>query len=100
MGIGVSNPVIMANVCFDSSVCSTSFLRDSILGSATFELDAHISSIWSARQLDQKLQSQHYTATFDSLISSFNSIQQSAILRARDCNSAWLSVFFTRVSPL
>ena len=44
-GLGVSNPVIMANVCFDSSVRSTSFLRDSILGSATFELDAHISSV-------------------------------------------------------
>ena len=59
-GLGVSNPVIMANVCFDSSVHFTSFLRDSILGSATIELDAHISSVRSARQLEQKLRSQHY----------------------------------------
>ena len=30
-GLGVSNPLTIANVCLDSSVCSTEFLRDCIL---------------------------------------------------------------------
>ena len=37
----VSNPVDIAKLCFDSSLNFTAYLKDSILGSVIFELDAH-----------------------------------------------------------
>ena len=34
----------------------------------------------------------NFTAIFNNLIGLFTLIQQRAIMRAKDCNSAWLSV--------
>ena len=39
---GVFNPVIISDNCYDLSVCSTLLFHESILGHATFELDAHV----------------------------------------------------------
>ena len=41
-GLGVFNPVIMSDNCYDLSVCSTLLFHESILGHAVFELDAHV----------------------------------------------------------
>ena len=91
-GLGLSNPVSISKHCFDSSMHSIAYLKDSILGSVTFELDALSNAVLSASQSDSKLRSQHFSAIFNELIGLFTPIQQRAIMRAKDCNSAWLSV--------
>ena len=75
-GLGLSNPVSISKHCFDSSVHSTAYLKVSILGSVTLELDAHINAVLSARQSDSKLRSQHFSAIFNELIGLFTAIQQ------------------------
>ena len=90
--LGVGNTVNNAKLCFESSVNSTAYLKNSILGNVVFELDAHITSVQAARQLQCKLRSEHNAATFTELIGLFTPIQQRAILRARNSNSSWLSV--------
>ena len=48
MEAGISeiiNPVTVDNHCFESSVHSTAFLFQSILGTATFEIDEHVFSV-------------------------------------------------------
>ena len=47
--LGFFNPVAMSDCCYDLSVCSTSLLRKSIFGCGTFELDAHIEAVQSAK---------------------------------------------------
>ena len=49
-GLGIFNPVVMLTIVM-TSVRSTLLLCKSILGSVTFELDAHIDSIQSAKLL-------------------------------------------------
>ena len=58
----------IVNHCFDSSVRSTTFLCQSILGTATFELDEHVLSVRSAKQLDAQIQANYYTTLFNNLI--------------------------------
>ena len=83
----------MYGFCYDSSVRSTLLLRNSILGSATFELDAHVETVQSAKPLDRQHKSDNFTAVFDQLITMFESLQQLAILRCKNSNlSSWLSV--------
>ena len=91
-GLGIINPVAIANHYFDSSVRSTTFLCQSILGTATFELDEHVFSVRSAKQLDAQIQANYYTTLFNNLISRFDPGQQRAILRAKASSSSWLSV--------
>ena len=92
-GLGVFNPVTMSDYCYDSSVRSTLLLRKSILGSATFEFDAHVETVQSARHSDRQYKIDHFTDVFDQLIGMFDSLQQRAVLRAKDSNlSSWLSV--------
>jgi len=92
-GLGIFNPVAMSDYCYDSSVRSTLLLRKSILGSVTFELDAHIDTVQSAKHFDRQHKLNHYTVVFDQLINMFDSLQQWAILRAKNSNlSLWLSV--------
>ena len=63
------------------------------MGSVTFELDAHIDTVQSAKRFDRQHKLNHYTVVFDQLINMFDSLQQWAILRAKNSNlSFWLSV--------
>jgi len=92
-GLGVFNPMAMYEFCYNSSVCSTLLLCNSILESATFELDAHVETVQSAIRFDRQYKSDHFTAVFDQLITIFESLQQRAILRCKNSNlSSWLSV--------
>ena len=50
-GLGVFNLVVMSDNCYDSLVCSTLLLCESILGGATDELDAHVETVQSAKAL-------------------------------------------------
>ena len=75
-GLGVGNPVNNVKLCFESSVNSTTYLKNSILGNVVFELDAHITSVQAARQLQCKLRSEHNAATFTEVIGLFTPIQQ------------------------
>ena len=82
-GLGIINPVAIANHCFDSSVHSTTFLCQSILGTATFELDEHVFFTRSAKQLDAQIQANYYTTLFNNLTGRFDPGQQRAILRTK-----------------
>ena len=70
--IGVPNPVDIAKVCFDCSLNSTAYLKDSILGSITFELD-----VQSCRDNQSVITSreQHFTAIFNNLLGLFPPVQ-------------------------
>ena len=46
----------------------------------------------SAKALDAQISSGYFTTLFNNLIGQFNPCQQRAILRAKACNSSWLSV--------
>ena len=84
----------MKKHCYDSSVRSTLLLHESILGCATFELDAHVETVQFARSFVQQHKKDQCATIFDQLIfGRFDSLQQRAILLAKDCNlSSWLSV--------
>ena len=71
---------------YDSFVRSTMLLRHSILGRVTFELDAHVETVQSAKRFDRQSKFEHSTVAFDQLIDLFDSLQQRAILRARHSN--------------
>jgi len=73
-GLGVFNPMAMHGFCYDSSVHSTLLLRNSILGSATFKLDAHVEAVQSAKCFDRQHKSDHFTAVFDQLIRRRNDV--------------------------
>ena len=81
-GLGIFNPVAMSDYCYDSSVCSTLLLHKSILGSDTFELDAHVETVQSTKRFDRQYKIDHFTVVFDQLNGMFDSLQQQAILRA------------------
>jgi len=92
-GLGMGNPVSMASCLFDSSVCGTVTLAYSIVGAATFKLDAHLETVSEARTYHHKCMDNIYTNDIDKLLSSFDPSQQHAILRAREHYiSSWLSV--------
>jgi len=61
-GLGVFNRMAMYEFCYDSSVCLTLLLRNSNLGSATFELDAHVETVQSVKHFDRQHKSDHFTA--------------------------------------
>ena len=83
----------MSDYCYDSSVRSTLLLCKSILWSATFEFDAHVETVQSARRSDRQYKIDCFTVVFGQLIGMFDSLQQRAVLRAKDSNlSSWLSV--------
>ena len=63
--VGMFNPVAMSAHCYDSSVHSTMPLRKSILGGMTFELDAHIETVSSAKCFDRQFKFEHFTNIFD-----------------------------------
>jgi len=58
-GLDVWNPVDNTSLCFESSVHSTAYLKDSIFGNVLFELDAYITTVQSARLALGKLSSEH-----------------------------------------
>ena len=92
-GLGVANPVSVASSLFESSVRGTVTLVQSITGTTKFELDAHLETVSGARIHYHKYMDTIYTVDFDKLLSSFESLQQRAILRAREHHiSSWLFV--------
>ena len=52
-GLGIVNPVVIADCCYNSSLCSTAFLH-CILGLVDFDLDAHITSVNFSKAQDKK----------------------------------------------
>ena len=92
-GLGICNPVSMASRLFDSSVSGTEHLVRSIVGSEIFELDSHFDCV-SFNKLRYRQQLDIvFNEEFEQLLGSFDSMQQRAILRAKDSNiSSWLSV--------
>ena len=92
-GLGVSNPVLIAPSLLDSSVHSTVTLVHSIVGATTFELDAHLETVSSARTYHHKYMDTIYTNEFDRLLPSFDPSPQCTILWTREHHiSSWLSV--------
>jgi len=59
-GLGIVNPVAVADYCYKSSLHSTAFLQSSILGLVDFKLDAHITSGNPSKVQDKEYQSQHF----------------------------------------
>ena len=80
----MSNPVSMASCLFDSSFHGIVTLVHSIVGAATFELDAHLETVSQARAHLHKCMDTLYTSDFEKLLPSFDPSQQRAILRARE----------------
>ena len=78
--LGVGNPVSMASCLFGSSVCGTVRVVHSIVGAATFELDAHLETVSQARIYHHKCMDTSYTNDFDKLLTSFDPSQQRATL--------------------
>jgi len=70
-GLGVSNPFSLAPCLFDFSVHGTVTLVHSIVGAATFELDAHLESVSDARMYHQKCMDLLYTKDFDTMLPFF-----------------------------
>jgi len=92
-GLGVGNPVSMAAGLFDASVRGTVALVQSIVSAVSFELDAHLETMFEARDYHHKQMNIRYTDEFDKLLLSFDPSQQRAILRAREHRiSSWLAV--------
>jgi len=59
----------------------------------SFELDEHIFCVQSAKSLDIQMSTGYCMhCSFDNLFQQFDVCQQQAVLRARSCNSFWLSV--------
>ena len=92
-GFGIKNPVTTAFLCYASSIHSTTLLVMFIVGYSPFELDTHIDTVCPAKDYCRAYLSEHFTATFDHLLSQLDSLQQHAVLCAKEFNlSGWLSV--------
>jgi len=92
-GLGICNPVSLASRLFNSSVCGTKHLIGSIVGLETFELGFHFDCV-SFNKLHYRQQlNVIFNEEFGRLLALFDSLQQQAILRAKDGNIfSWLSV--------
>ena len=56
------------DICYDSSVFSILLLRESVLGHATFELDAHVETVQSATGFGRQHKKDLCVVIFDQLL--------------------------------
>ena len=92
-GLGICNPVSLASHLYDSSVKCTEHLIKSIVGLENFELDSHFECVAINKVTHRRQMSVVFDDEFGQLLPLFDSLQQRAILRAKDSNiSSWLSV--------
>jgi len=91
-GLSICNPVSLAFCLYDSSVhCSERLIR-SIVRFESFELDSHFECV-SRHKVNHRQQVNVIFNEFCPLLPLFDSLQQWAILWAKDGNiSSWLSV--------
>ena len=85
-GLGICNPVALASHLFNSSVGGTEHLVKSITGLETFELDSHFDCVSSSKQFYRQQLGVAFSEEFGQLLGLFDSMQQRAILRAKDGN--------------
>ena len=65
----------------------------SIVGYSPFKFDTHIDTVDLAKDYDRAYLSEHFTVTFDHLLSQLDCLQQRTVLCAKEFNvSGWLSV--------
>ena len=91
--LGICNPVSLASRLYDSSVHCTEHLIRSIVRCESFELDSHFECVSFHRANHRQQMSVIFNDEFCQLLPLFDSLQQRAILWAKDSNiSSWLSV--------
>ena len=91
--LGICSPVSLASRLYDSSVHCTGHLIRSIVRCESLELDSHFECISFHRADHQQQMSVIFNDEFSQLPPLFDSLQQQAILWAKDSNiSSWLSV--------
>ena len=92
-GLGICNPVALTSHLFNSFISGTKYLARPIVGLEFFELDSHFDCVSSNKQFYHQLLGVTFKEEFGQLLGLFDSMQQRAILRAKDGNiSSWLSV--------
>ena len=92
-GLGISNPVSTASHCYSLSTQSTTSLVTFITGASVFELDNHIATVSLAKDHYRASLNDYFHIRFDSLFARLDSLQQRAVLRAKEFNlSGWLAV--------
>lgn len=92
-GLGICSPVSLASRLYDSSVHCTEHLIRSIVRCESFELDSHFECVSFHRANHRQQMSVIFNDKFCQLLPLFDSLQQWAILRAKDSSiSSWLSV--------
>ena len=97
-GLGICSPVPLASCFYDSSVHCTEHLIRSIVRCESFELDSHFECVSFHRVNHRQQMSVIFNDGFCQLLPLFDSLQQRAILRAKDSNiSSWLSVLPQRI---
>jgi len=92
-GLGICNHVSLAFCLCDSSVHCTEHLIRSIIRFESFELDSHFECVSRHKVNHRQQMNVIFNDEFCQLLPLFDSLQQWAILRAKDSNiSSWLSV--------
>ena len=92
-GLCICSPVSLASRLYDSSVHCTEHLIRSIVKCESFELDSHFECVSFHRANHRQQMSVIFNDEFCQLLPLFNSLQQQAILRAKDSNiSSWFLV--------
>ena len=85
-GLGICNPVALASHLFNLSVGGTKHLVRSIAGLESFELDSHLDCVSSSKQFYHHQLGVTFSEQFGQLFGLFDSMQQRAILQAKDGN--------------